>query len=165
MNEGNRFVVEIVGQLQETREVTVSRVCDALGLDETRAAALVARMPGIITRPAGEDRAMKIALRLQEAGVPALHRPLAEGEDPFQTPERPTDVVVGRPKVAPDVAPPPVIEHAHAIDPRPAAAGSAEGAADGERAASDVGLDLRTRSPRPSRSTTRPRRATSPRST
>jgi len=112
MSEGIRFVVEIVGQLRETREVTVSRVCDALGLDETRAAALVARMPGIITRPAGEDRAMKIALRLQEAGVPALHRPLAEGEDPFQTPERPSDVVVGRPKVAPDVPPPPMIEHA-----------------------------------------------------
>jgi len=128
MNEGNRFVVEIVGQLQETREVTVSRVCDALGLDETRAAALVARMPGIITRPAGEDRAMKIALRLQEAGVPALHRPLAEGEDPFQTRERPSDVVVGRPKVASDVAPPPVIEHAHAIDPRPVTTGSAEDA-------------------------------------
>ena len=69
---------------------------------------------------------MKIALRLQEAGVPALHRPLAEGEDPFQTPERPSDVVVGRPKVAPDVAPPPAIEHPHAIDPRPATAGSVE---------------------------------------
>ena len=94
MNEGNRFVVEIVGQLQETPEVTVSRVCDALGLDETRAAALVARMPGIITRPAGEDRAMKIAMRLQEAGLTALHRPLAEGEDPFRPRERPTEVVV-----------------------------------------------------------------------
>jgi HAMP domain-containing protein len=121
MNEGNRFVVEIVGQLQETREVTVSRVCDALGLDETRAAALVARMPGIITRPAGEDRAMKIAMRLQEAGLTALHRPLAEGEDPFRARERPAEVAVGRPKLAPDVAPPPAVEQGHAIDPRPAA--------------------------------------------
>ncbi len=122
MNEGNRFVVEIVGQLQETREVTVSRVCDALGLDEARAAALVARMPGIITRPAGEDRAMKIAMRLQEAGLTALHRPLAEGEDPFRARARQDqdEVVAGRPKVAPDVAPPPAIEHGHAIDPRPA---------------------------------------------
>jgi len=120
MNEGNRFVVEIVGQLQETPEVTVSRVCEALGLDEARAAALVARMPGIITRPAGEDRAMKIAMRLQEAGLTALHRPLAEGEDPFRARERPAAVVPGRPKLAPDVAPPPVIEHGHAIDPRPA---------------------------------------------
>jgi HAMP domain-containing protein len=119
MNEGNRFVVEIVGQLQETPEVTVSRVCDALGLDEARAAALVARMPGIITRPAGEDRAMKIAMRLQEAGLTALHRPLAEGEDPFRPRERPPEVVAGRPKVAPDVPPPPVIEQGHAIDPRP----------------------------------------------
>ncbi len=120
MNEGNRFVVEIVGQLQETREVTVSRVCDALGLDEARAAALVARMPGIITRPAGEDRAMKIAMRLQEAGLTALHRPLAEGEDPFRARERPAEVVPGRPKLAPDVAPPPAIDQGHAIDPRPA---------------------------------------------
>ena len=120
MNEGNRFVVEIVGQLQETPEVTVSRVCDALGLDEARAAALVARMPGIITRPAGEDRAMKIAMRLQEAGLTALHRPLAEGEDPFRPRERAPEVVAGRPKVAPDVPPPPVIEQGHAIDPRPA---------------------------------------------
>jgi len=119
MNEGNRFVVEIVGQLQETREVTVSRVCDALGLDETRAAALVARMPGIITRPAGEDRAMKIAMRLQEAGLTALHRPLAEGEDPFRPRERPAEVVAGRPKLAPDVPPPPMVEQGHSIDPRP----------------------------------------------
>jgi len=121
MNEGNRFVVEIVGQLQETREVTVSRVCNALGLDEARAAALVARMPGIITRPAGEDRAMKIAMRLQEAGLTALHRPLAEGEDPFGTRPRRQDVVTGRPRVAPDVSAPPAVEQGHAIDPRPAA--------------------------------------------
>ncbi|MFU8889092.1 MAG: hypothetical protein ACNA8N_10870, partial [Trueperaceae bacterium] len=117
MNEGNRFVVEIVGQLRETREVTVSRVCDALGLDEARAAALVARMPGIITRPAGEDRAMKIAMRLQEAGLTALHRPLAEGEDPFGVRPAAQAVVAGRPKVARDVPPPPTIEQGHAIDP------------------------------------------------
>jgi hypothetical protein len=89
MSEGNRFVVEVVGKLREAREVTVSRVCEALGLDEARAGALVARMPGVITKPVGEDRAMKIALRLQEAGVPALHRPLADHEDPFKTNERP----------------------------------------------------------------------------
>lgn len=119
MSEGNRFVVEIVGQLQEASEVTVSRVCDALGLDEVRAAALVARMPGVITRPAGEDRAMKIALRLQGAGVPALHRPLTEDEEQFQRQDRPTDVVVGRPKAAPDVAPLPAIDLGHGIDPLP----------------------------------------------
>lgn len=120
MNEGNRFVVEVVGQLDESRDVTVSRVCDALGLDEARAAALVARMPGIITRPAGEDRAMKIAMRLQEAGLTALHRPLAEGEDPFAARARPAAVATGRPKAAPDLAPPPAVEQGHAIDPRPA---------------------------------------------
>jgi HAMP domain-containing protein len=80
MNDGSRFVVEVVGKLREERDVTVSRVCEALGLDETRAGALVARMPGVITKPVGEDRAMKIALRLQEAGVPALHRPLTEAD-------------------------------------------------------------------------------------
>jgi HAMP domain-containing protein len=89
MSEGNRFVVEVVGKLREAREVTVSRVCEALGLDEARAGALVARMPGVITKPVGEDRAMKIALRLQEAGVPALHRPLADHEDPWRSHERP----------------------------------------------------------------------------
>ena len=89
MSEVNRFVVEVVGRLNEAHEVTVSRVSSALGLEESRAAALVARMPGVITRPTGEDRAMKVALRLQEAGVPALHRPIAEHEDPFKTAERP----------------------------------------------------------------------------
>jgi len=104
MSEGNRFVVEVVGRLQEAREVTVSRVCDALALNEPRAAALVARMPGVITRPASEDRAMKIALRLQEAGVPALHRPLAEHEDPFRSAERPAPAApVAR---GPEAAPP-----------------------------------------------------------
>lgn len=89
MSEVNRFVVEVVGRLNEAHEVTVSRVSSALGLEESRAAALVARMPGVITRPTGEDRAMKVALRLQEAGVPALHRPISEHEDPFKTAERP----------------------------------------------------------------------------
>jgi HAMP domain-containing protein len=90
MSDGNRFVVEVVGKLREAREVTVSRVCEALGLDEGRAGALVARMPGVITKPVGEDRAMKIALRLQEAGVPALHRPLTEVEAPLEPGETPS---------------------------------------------------------------------------
>lgn len=97
MSEGNRFVVEVVGRLKEEREVTVSRVCEALGLDEARAGALVARMPGVITKPVAESRAMKIALRLQEAGVPALHRPLADHEDPSKTGERPARSVPPEP--------------------------------------------------------------------
>jgi HAMP domain-containing protein len=110
MNEGSRFVVEVVGKLREERDVTVSRVCEALGLDETRAGSLVARMPGVITKPVGEDRAMKIALRLQEAGVPALHRPLTEAE---ARPEH------GGPAPAPAPMDP------AAMDPAPVAVGGA----------------------------------------
>jgi len=112
MSEGNRFVVEVVGRLREEREVTVSRVCEALGLDEARAGALVARMPGVITKPVAENRAMKIALRLQEAGVPALHRPLAEHENPFKTSERPAPVA------APRSDPPPPRRDVDAVGPR-----------------------------------------------
>ncbi len=83
----NRFVVEVVGKPNETPDVTVSRVQDALGLDDTRARALVARMPGVLTRPSTEGRAMKVALRLQAAGVVALHRPLRPSEDPFSSGE------------------------------------------------------------------------------
>ncbi len=89
MSQGTRFVVEVIGRLNETHEITVSRVKDALGLDEVKAAALVARMPGVITRPAGEERSMRIALSLQAAGVPALHRPLLENETIFRSGERP----------------------------------------------------------------------------
>lgn len=77
----SRFVVEVVGQPKEARDVTIVRVRDALGLDESRAAALVARMPGVITRPADEMRAMRVALRLQAAGVAALHRPWDDVEE------------------------------------------------------------------------------------
>ncbi len=84
----NRFVVEVVGKPNETPDVTVSRVQDALGLDDARARALVARMPGVLTRPSTEGRAMKVALRLQAAGVVALHRPLRASEDPFTSGER-----------------------------------------------------------------------------
>jgi HAMP domain-containing protein len=70
------FVVEVVGALRESREVMRSRVSHALDIDEVKAAALVARMPGVITRPLPETRAAKVALRLQAAGVSAVHRPL-----------------------------------------------------------------------------------------
>ncbi len=108
----HRFVVEVVGALKEAQSVTVARVQEALGLDESKATALVARMPGVLTRPSGEERAMKVALRLQAAGVAAVHRPLRPEEDPFRTAEKPPATspaeVVAPPSVAPPVAPAPV---------------------------------------------------------
>jgi HAMP domain-containing protein len=115
----NRFVVEVVGKLSEPREVTVTRVQEALGLDEAKAAALVARMPGVLTRPSSEDRAMKVALRLQGAGIAALHRPWSSSENPFSTAERPPVADAAAPA---DAA-------AEAAGERPAAAASGAPAA------------------------------------
>ncbi len=103
-----RFVVEVVGAPKEAQAVTVARVQEALGLDEPKAAMLVARMPGVLTRPSAEDRAMKVALRLQAAGVAAVHRPLRPEEDPFRTAD-----------VAPEApaAPPPAPSGPSGFDP------------------------------------------------
>jgi HAMP domain-containing protein len=94
----SRFVVEVVGSPNEAESVTVARVQEALGLDEAKATLLVARMPGVLTRPSAEERAMKVALRLQAAGVAAVHRPLRPEEDPSR---------VGDPASALPPAPPP----------------------------------------------------------
>lgn len=103
-----RFVVEVVGAPREAQAVTVARVQEALGLDEPKAAMLVARMPGVLTRPSAEERAMKVALRLQAAGVAAVHRPLRPEEDPFRTadvsPETPA-AASAAPTPAPSPAP------------------------------------------------------------
>ena len=92
-----RFVVEVVGAPKEAQAVTVARVQEALGLDESKAAMLVARMPGVLTRPSAEDRAMKVALRLQAAGVAAIHRPLRPEEDPFRSADAPPAAAAAAP--------------------------------------------------------------------
>ncbi len=104
----SRFVVEVLGAPKEAQAVTVARVQEALGLDEPKAAMLVARMPGVLTRPSAEERAMKVALRLQAAGVAAVHRPLRPEEDPFRTADvPPVEPAASEPvPVAPPPAPP-----------------------------------------------------------
>jgi HAMP domain-containing protein len=77
MDAQHRFVVEVVGALRERREIVRSRVAQALGIDDEKAEAVVARMPGIITKPLPETRAAKVALRLQAVGIAAVHRPHA----------------------------------------------------------------------------------------
>jgi HAMP domain-containing protein len=109
----SRFVVEVVGAPKEAQAVTVARVQEALGLDESKAALLVARMPGVLTRPSAEDRAMKVALRLQAAGVAAVHRPLRPEEDPFRT----ADVAPAAPAPTPAPAPAPAPSSPSGFDP------------------------------------------------
>ena len=107
-----RFVVEVVGAPKEAQAMTVARVQEALGLDESKATMLVARMPGVLTRPSAEERAMKVALRLQAAGVAAVHRPLRPEEDPFRTAD-----VAPEPPAAPAAAPTPAPSDPPGFDP------------------------------------------------
>ncbi len=76
------FVVEVVGELREREDVVIERVAQALNLDDAKARALVERMPGVITRGMPETRAAKVALRLQAAGIAAMHR--SASAPPFQ---------------------------------------------------------------------------------
>jgi HAMP domain-containing protein len=71
------FVVEVVGELRESAAAVAERVAEALSLDQAKARALVERMPGVITKPLPEARAARVALRLQEAGLSAVHRPVS----------------------------------------------------------------------------------------
>jgi HAMP domain-containing protein len=82
MEARGTFVVEVVGALREGSELATSRVAEALSLSDDKARALVARMPGIITRPMSETRAAKVALRLQAVGIAAVHRPERVGQSP-----------------------------------------------------------------------------------
>ena len=68
------FVVEVKGELRESPELIRERLAEVLKLSPEKTAALVARMPGVISKPLPEERALRVALRLQAAGLAAVHR-------------------------------------------------------------------------------------------
>lgn len=83
MSTRKAFVVEVKGELREAPERVRDRLAELLHLSPEKAAALVARMPGVITKPLPEERAMRLVLRLQAAGLVAAHRRAeAPGGDP-----------------------------------------------------------------------------------
>ncbi len=74
MSTRNEFVVVVKGELREAPELIRDRLTELLKLSPEKAAALVARMPGGITKPLPEERALRVVLRLQAAGLAAVHR-------------------------------------------------------------------------------------------
>jgi HAMP domain-containing protein len=74
MSKGSAFVVEVTSAPREPREVVAGRVADQLKLSPAKAASLMARVPGVITKPLPEERALRVVLRLQAAGLAAMHR-------------------------------------------------------------------------------------------
>ena len=74
MSTRDGFVVEVRGELREPPSMLADRLAELLKLSPQKAAALVARMPGVITKPLPEERALRVVLRLQAAGLTAVHR-------------------------------------------------------------------------------------------
>ncbi len=92
------YVVEVKGDLRGTPAVVAERVADALKLTPQKAASLVARMPGVITKPLPEERALRVVLRLQGAGLSAFHRRVTPAEGGTEDPELASDAPVEPPR-------------------------------------------------------------------
>ena len=107
MSMRNDYVVEVKSAPREDPAVMTERLAEVLKLSREKAAVLVARMPGVITKPLPEERALRVVLRLQSVGLAAVHRrataPAATGPAATDTPA-----------------------HAAASEPAPAAAPAAE---------------------------------------
>lgn len=88
MTNRSAFVVEVPTAPHEARAVVAARVADQLKLSPEKAASLVARVPGVITKPLPEERALRVVLRLQAAGLAAMHRRAtpADGAPPPEAP-------------------------------------------------------------------------------
>lgn len=74
MSMRNDYVVEVKNVPREEPAVVAERLTEVLKLTPEKAAVLVARMPGVITKPLPEERALRVVLRLQSAGLAAVHR-------------------------------------------------------------------------------------------
>jgi len=74
MSTPGEFVVEVTSAPDEAPELVSARVAQLLKLSPDKAAALVARVPGVVTRGLPEERAVRVVLRLQAAGLAAVHR-------------------------------------------------------------------------------------------
>ena len=74
MSMRNDYVVEVKSAPREDPAVVAERLAEVLKLTREKAAVLVARMPGVITKPLPEERALRVVLRLQSVGLAAVHR-------------------------------------------------------------------------------------------
>ena len=120
MSTRDGFVVEVKGALREAPELVAGRLAELLNLSPQKAAALVARMPGVITKPLPEERALRVVLRLQAAGLPAMHRRV----DAPATADRPVAAETGPSSPAPAAPEPP--RAVESEPPPPTAPGTAE---------------------------------------
>ncbi len=117
MSTRDGFVVEVKGELRESPELMADRLAEILKLPPQKAAALVARMPGVITKPLPEERALRVVLRLQAAGLAAVHRRAGDPE-----PRQPGAVEAAPPPPAPSEAEPPPPPAPAESEPPPAPA-------------------------------------------
>ncbi len=108
MTNQSAFVVEVTSAPREPRELVAGRVAEQLKLSPAKAKSLMERMPGVITRPLPEERALRVVLRLQAAGLVAMHRRAtpADAFDP-EAERAPTPAAVAAPRTPPKTAPMP----------------------------------------------------------
>lgn len=97
MTMRNHYVVEVTSAPREEPALVVERVAEVLKLTPEKAAALVGRMPGAITKPLPEERALRVVLRLQGAGLAAVHRraTAADADGPLPSPARAPEAPAG----------------------------------------------------------------------
>ncbi len=124
MTMRNHYVVEVNSAPHEEPTLVVERVAEALKLTPEKAAVLVARMPGVITKPLPEERALRVVLRLQSVGLAAVHRRAKAAADAAAapSPDRPDAAAAPSPD-RPDAGHPdaghPDAGGVHAAGPRP----------------------------------------------
>lgn len=80
MTTRGEYVVEVTSVPDDAFDVVRARIEHLLKLSPEKAEALLARVPGVVTKGLPAERALRVVLRLQSAGLSAVHRRLRPGE-------------------------------------------------------------------------------------
>ena len=111
------YVVEVTAVPDEPFEVVRARVEHLLKLSPEKAEALLARVPGVVTKGLPAERALRVVLRMQAAGLSALHRKLRPDELPAAAAAPPSEAPAPAADTAPPQAPAPAAPPAPAEAP------------------------------------------------
>ena len=131
MSMHNDYVVEVKSAPREDPAVVTERLAEVLKLSREKAAVLAARMPGVITKPLPEERALRVVLRLQSVGLAAVHRrATAPGADGPAAVGTPAPVAESGPAPVAEPGPAPAAESGPAPAAATAPGGPAEAASE-----------------------------------